>query len=324
MRRRSLLGAAMAVGPARSALAQASARRRRLAVVSQADLGDNRYFRALIEELRRLGHIEGSTLTVERFGRDSGASGMVAGLQQAIRAEPDVIYAIAAGSSLKQIQTAIPIVALTADPVGQGIAETLAQPGGNITGVSVDTGPSVHGKRLELLREAFPGLSILGFVTLRVAWETVQGPAMRAAAEAAGIRLVAKLLDPPVSGKSFREAIGEMPRDGANALIVGDHPAALGFRSAIVEAAAEARLPAMYTFPETVEAGGLMAYSFDLIDLNRHVARSIDAVLRGTPPGVIPFYQTSTFTLSINLKTAAAQGIVFPQSILGRADEVIE
>ena len=87
---------------------------------------------------------------------------------------------------------------------------------------------------------------------------------------------------------------------------------------------AEARLPAMYTFPETVEAGGLMAYSFDLTDLNRHAARSIDAILRGTPPAVILFYQTSTFVLTINLRTAAALGIVFPQSIIGRADEVIE
>ena len=331
MKRRGLLSAAMAIGPASAAFAQTGGRRRRLAIVSPAESvaimvekGENRHYRALFEELRRLGHIEGSTLTVERYGRDSGAASPLALQQQAVRAEPDVIYSIAFGSTLKQATTTIPIVALVADPVALGLAESLARPGGNITGVSVDAGPSIHSKRLQLLREAFPALSILGFVTLRPIWQTVQGPHMIAATEAAGIRLVPKLLDLPASEKSFQDAIGEMPRDGVNAAIFGDNPASLAYRSAIVAAVAETRLPAMYTFPETVEAGGLMAYSFDLKELNIYAARSIDAILRGTPPGTIPFYQATTFLLSVNLKTAAAQGITFPPSILGRADEVIE
>jgi len=321
----------MAIGPAASAFAQTGGRRRRLAIVSPAESvaimvekGDNRHYRALFEELRRLGHIEGSTLTVERYGRESGAPSPLALQQQAVRAEPDVIYAIAFGSFLKQATTTIPIVALVADPVALGLAESLARPGGNITGVSVDAGSSIHSKRLQLLREAFPALSSLAYVTFRQIWQAVQGPPMIAATEAAGIRLVPKLLDLPVSEKSFQDAISEMARDGANAAFFGDNPAALAYRSAIVAAVAETRLPAMYTFPETVEAGGLMAYSFDLKELNLYAARSIDAILRGTPPGTIPFYQAATFLLSVNLKTAAAQGIVFPQSILARADEVIE
>ena len=106
--------------------------------------------------------------------------------------------------------------------------------------------------------------------------------------------------------------------------MLGDSPSALRFRSAIVVAVAETKLPAMYTFPELVEAGGLMAYSFDLKDLNRRAAENIDAILRGTHPGDIPYYQATTFRLSINLTTAKALGITFPPSILGRADQVIE
>lgn len=331
MRRRGLLGAALAIGPASAAFGQTGGRRRRLAIVSAAESiatmvekGDNRYYRALFAELRRLGQIEGSTLTVERYGRDSGAASPLALLQQAVLAEPDVIYAIAFGSVLKQATTTIPIVALVADPVALGLAESLARPGGNITGVSVDAGSSIHGKRLQLLREAFPALSSLAYVTLRPIWQAVQGPPMIAATEAAGIRLVPKLLDLPASEKSFQDAIGEMPRDGANAAIFGDNPASLAYRSAIVAAVAETRLPAMYTFPETVEAGGLMAYSFDLKELNRRAAENIDSILRGTHPGDIPYFQATTFSLSINLGTAKAQGITFPPSILARADEVIE
>jgi putative ABC transport system substrate-binding protein len=106
--------------------------------------------------------------------------------------------------------------------------------------------------------------------------------------------------------------------------MIGDGPAALAYRAAIVAAVAEAQLPAIYSFPESVESGGLMAYSFDLAELNRRVAQDIDAILRGANPGDIPFFQASTFILSINLKTAASIGITFPPSILARADEVIE
>ena len=106
--------------------------------------------------------------------------------------------------------------------------------------------------------------------------------------------------------------------------MIGDSPPALRYRSAIVAAVTETKLPAMYTFPESVEAGGLMAYSFDLKELNLRAAENIDAILRGTYPGDIPYYQATTFKLSINLTTAKSLGITFPPSILGRADEVIE
>src|SRR5260370_37226386 len=113
-------------------------------------------------------------------------------------------------------------------------------------------------------------------------------------------------------------------RDGADSIMVADSPEALQFRSTIVAAIAEVRLPAIYTFPESVEAGGLLAYSFDLKELNRRAAADIDAILRGVNPGEIPFYQVSRLILSLNLKTANPLGLVLPVSMLSRPDEVIE
>jgi putative ABC transport system substrate-binding protein len=162
------------------------------------------------------------------------------------------------------------------------------------------------------------------YLNLRPAWEAFMGPAMRAAAEKAGIGLLPKLIDAPASEEDYRRAIVESARAGGNAIMIGDSPMALRYRAAIVAAVAEVKLPAMYTFPESVEAGGLMAYWFDLKELNRRAAGNIDAILRGANPGDIPYYQATTFGLSINLATAKAQGIALSPSLLGRADRVIE
>jgi putative ABC transport system substrate-binding protein len=328
--RRRVLLAGIVAAPATVARGE-GAKLQRLAIISPSEPlalmvedSSNRYYRVLFEELRRRGHIEGKTLTVERYGREQNTAGLPALLEEVVRSKPDVIYAITPGTLIKSATTTIPVVALTADPIATGLVQSLARPGGNITGVSVDTGPSIHGKRIELLREAFPRMLGVGYVTVRPSWEALQGPAMRAAAEAAGIRLLPKLLNFPANEAGYRTAIAEIPRDGTYAVMIGDGPAALAYRAAIVAAIAEARLPAIYSSPESVAAGGLMAYSFDLAELNRRVAQDIDAILRGANPGDIPFFQASTFILSINLKTAASIGITFPPSILGRADEVIE
>ena len=330
MRRRHLLGGLIALPAA--ARAQPAAKPRRLAIVSPSEPlaimfehGGNPYYRVLFESLRQLGYVEGKTMTVERHGREQAMAGPEPMMADVVRSNPDVIYAIGgAAVFLKKATATIPIVALTADPIAVGLVSNLARPGGNITGVAIDTGPSLHGKRIELLREAFPQMSKLAFVTSRRAWDSFQGPVMRAAADAAGVPLVAKLVGFPATEAEYRETILATPRDGADAVMIGDNPEALQFRATIVAAVAETRLPAIYTFAESVEAGGLLAYSFDLKELNRRAAQDIDSILRGTNAGEIPFYQVSRLILSINLKTAKALGIEFPPSILARADEVIE
>ncbi len=192
MRRRDFIAGAISVAAAPRAFAQTGASSRRLAIFSPSESaalmrehGENRYYRVLFAELRRLGHVEGQNLTVERYGRKQNISGLDALVAAVVRSNPDVVYAIGPGAvNFKNATTAVAVVALVADPVALGLAATLAHPGGNITGVSVDTGPSIHGKRIALLREMFPAMSKLACLTLRLQWEGIQGPVMRAACPA--------------------------------------------------------------------------------------------------------------------------------------------
>ncbi|TAJ38900.1 MAG: hypothetical protein EPO55_14060 [Reyranella sp.] len=332
MRRRDVLAAAMSIAGASEGLAQPGQKLPRLAIVSPSapialmvEDSSSPYYRVLFETLRRRGWIEGKTFAVDRYGREHVGGSQPALIETVLRGKPDVIYSIGgAATFLKAAATAAAVVTLSSDPIAMGLIQNLARPGGNITGMSVEVGPLLHGKRIELLREAFPALSELIYVNLRTAWDAFVGAAMRAAAEKAGVHLLPKLIDAPAGEEEYRRAIAESPRAEGNAIMIGDSPMAFRYGAAIVAAVTEAKLPAMYAFLESVEAGGLMAYSFDLKELNRRAAENIDAILRGASPGDIPYFQATTFNLSINLGTAKAQGITFPPSILARADEVIE
>jgi putative ABC transport system substrate-binding protein len=332
MRRRDFIVGAISAAATSRAAAQPSANSPRLAIYSpfepsalMQERGENRYYRALFEELRRLGRIAGQNLTVERYGKEQNTSGPAALAAEVVRSNPDIVYSVGPGSLFFKRETAsIPIVALTADPIAIGLIQSLARPGGNITGVSVDTGPSIHGKRIAMLREMFPGMSKLAYLTLRLAWENAQGPGMRAASETTGVPVVTSLLELPTSEAAYREAIKNVSRDGANAIMVGDTPDAMTNHALIVNLVATAGIPAMYTSSEYVGAGGLMAYSFDLVELNKRAANDIDAILRGANPGDIPFYQSSKFELSINLNTAKMLGFTVPATLLASADNIIE
>src|SRR6267378_3925644 len=202
MRRRdfiSLLGGAAVAWPL-AAAAQQSTNKKRLAIFSpsepSADLhehSESKFYRAFFAELRRLGQIEGQNLKVESYGREQNTSGPEALATEIVRSNPDVIlvngpYALI----FKKLTSRIPIVVITGDPVGQGIAESLAHPGGNFTGASVDAGPSIHGKRIALLREMFPAISKLGCLAVRNQWN---GSSIPAAAETAGLPIAVSLLE---------------------------------------------------------------------------------------------------------------------------------
>ena len=332
MKRRELIAGALSIAATTRGSAQPAAKARRLAIFSltessslMVERGENRYYRTLLNELRRLGHVVGENLVVERYGRESNTAGAAALVAEVVSSQPDVIYVVGFGTSLFKRETAtIPIVGLTGDPVAQGLIQSLARPGGNITGVSVDTGPSIQGKRIALLREVFPPLTKLAYLTLRPQWDAIQGAAVMAASEMIGVSVVSLLLDLPTSEAGYRAAIARAASQGANAIMVGDSPDALANRALIVDLIEQTRLPAMHPFFELVEIGGLMAYSFDLVELNKRAAAGIDAILRGANPGEIPFYQASKFELSINLRTAAMLGIAVPTTLLASADKVVE
>ncbi|MEO8783421.1 MAG: ABC transporter substrate-binding protein [Bradyrhizobium sp.] len=280
----------------------------------------------MFEELRRLGWVEGQNLTVEGYGREQGQSGLDVLAREIVRTNPDVIYTVGPGSvSFKSATSLIPVVALTADPLALGIAQSLAHPGGNFTGVSIDTGPSIHGKRIALLREMFPAMSKLGCLALRFQWNgPISGPAVRAAAETIGLPLAVSLLEFGASEADYRAAIEGLSHNGADAILVLDSPDVFRNSTLIARLVGESKLPSMFTFFEPVEAGGLMAYSFDLVEMYKRAANNIDAILRGTKPGDIPFYQASKFELSINLKAAKQLGISVPPALAASADNIID
>ena len=231
MRRRdfiSLLGGAAVAWPL-AAAAQQSTNSKRLAIFSpsepSADLHEHsksKFSRALFAELRRLGQIEGQNLKVESYGREQNTSGPEALATEIVRSNPDVIFVIGPDAVIfKKLTSRIPIVVITGDPVKQGLAESLAHPGGNFTGVSVDTGPSIYGKRIALLREIVPTMSKLGCLGLRLQWHgPITGPAIRAAAETAGLTLAVSLVEIGASEADYRAAVESISRDGANAVMV--------------------------------------------------------------------------------------------------------
>ena len=179
-------------------------------------------------------------------------------------------------------------------------------------------------KQLELLRETVPTISRVAYLTPRVVWDSPTGAAIRTAAHHFGVDLLSALLDSPIGELEYRRVFAAMVHDRANALIVNDAPEHYANQRLITNLAMSTRLPAIYPNRSFADAGGLMAYGPDALDLFRRAAAQVDQILKGVKPGEIPFYQATRFELIINLKSAKALGITFPVTLLGRADEVIE
>lgn len=283
-------------------------------------------YRAFFEELRRLGYVEGQNLIVERYSGQGRAEHYSELASDVVLSNPDLILAVKTTLVLdfKVATTRIPIVGITSDPIGTGIVTSLGRPGGNITGVSVDTGAENWGKRLELLREVLPRMTSVGFLVPGESTYEARIAAVRDAARRMRISLVGSPLTPPYDKAEYGRVFAEMAQEGADALVVSDAIENMTNRRLIVELAEKERLPAMHPWRELVELGGLMAYAIDLQDLGRRAADEIDLIFKGTKPGEIPYYQPTKLELSINLKTAKALDITIPPSLLARADEVIE
>jgi putative ABC transport system substrate-binding protein len=166
----------------------------------------------------------------------------------------------------------------------------------------------------------------VGFLSTRVVWERPQqsAAAAREAAQQLGILLSGALLEGSVGEAEYRRVFAAMAQDRVDALIVLDEPEHFTNLNVIVELAQKARLPAIYSWREPIELGGLMAYAWDPVDLYHQASRQIEQVLKGAKPQETPFYQSTKFVLILNLKAAKALGLKFPSSLLGSADEVIE
>jgi len=295
-------------------------------VAEMTDTGSPR-FSALFKELRRHGYVEGKNVVVERYSGSGQTEHYAELANEVVRHKPDLILTITSRMvlNIKAATTAIPIVGLMADPVALGIVDGLAHPGGNITGISTDAGPDIWSKRLDLMREAAPRTSRVGFLASRTVWESPIGVAgLRLAAQQMGISLIGPPLEGTLQEQEYRRVFEAMLQDRADALIVGDQAENLTQRRLIVELAATSGLPAIYPYREQAEVGGLMAYAPDLSDVYRRAAYYIDRILKGTKAGEMPIYLAVKFDLVINMKAAKAIGLTIPPALLARADEVIE
>jgi ABC-type uncharacterized transport system substrate-binding protein len=338
MRRREFIaGAAVttAISLARAAWAAEPHKIYRIAILHPShpvsDLTENgriKYYREFFHELRQLGYIEGKNLVVERFSGEGRIDHYPELAREAVAHNPDVIFAITNGMAgvLKEVTSTIPIVALTADPiqsgpVQSGLVTNLARPGGNITGVSVDAGLELWEKRLQLFREVVPTISKLAIVGIA---KNPEAAAMQETTEKAGIGVAGPFFMNKGTDDEYREVFATISQSGANALFVGGNAELVTKRQLIAELASKHRLPAIYAYPVFVEAGGLMSYGTDLMEIMRRAARDVDQILGGANPGNIPYYQPTKFELVINLKAAKEIGLTVPEPLLARADEVIE
>ena len=279
---------------------------------------------AFKQGLRELGWVEGKSFVLEvRYGE-----GKVERLSELARElvalKMDVIVTPADLSiaAIKRETQTIPIVmALSSDPVGAGFVASLARPGGNITGLS-NISPELSGKRLELLREAVPGLSHVALL-----WNPdVRGAVLdykEAASAARSLRVEVKSVEAS-RAEDLDRAFSTITSWRAQALMLpGINPVGFANRAQIVSFAQRNRLPSMFPTKEYVDSGGLMSYGPSLVDLFRRAAGYVDKILKGAKPADLPVQQPTKFELVINLKTAKTLGLTLPQSFLRRADEVI-
>jgi putative tryptophan/tyrosine transport system substrate-binding protein len=278
---------------------------------------------AFVQRLRELGWIEGRTITIEYRWAEGRSERFAEIAAELVRRKVDVIVTSATEAivAAKQATSVIPIVfAAAGDPVGTGLVASLARPGGNVTGLSIQQ-TDVAAKRLELLREVVPGLQRLAI------WANAGSPSN--VVEMAEVAATARTLGLEVATPEIRRAediafVFEALKGRAEALYVCADPLATTNRTRINILAVGARLPTMHGTRDMVEAGGLMSYGPNFPNQFRRTADYVDRILRGAKPGDLPVEQPTKFDLVVNLTTAKALGLEIPPSLLARADEVIE
>jgi putative ABC transport system substrate-binding protein len=276
------------------------------------------------EGLREQGYVEGRDLVVEYRWAEGQYERFPALVQELIVLKVDVIVTAGTPAALavKRATTRIPVVMLAVgDPVGSGLVASLGHPGGNLTGL-VAIAPDLEGKRLELLKEVVPRLSAVAFLTnpanrLHVTSEKQ----VREAARALHLRVE---FFPMRTEAEFDPAFRAIAAWRPGALVMLADRVFLHSRARIVEFTERSRLPAVYAYSELVEAGGLMSFGPSYPGMHRRAAYYVDRILKGTRPADLPMEQPSKFELIVNLKTARSLGLTVPETVLLRADQVLE
>lgn len=334
MKRRAfitLIGGAAAAWPL-AARAQQAATKRRIAIFHPAipttlltETGGGSAWRAFFGELRRLGYVEGDNLIIERYSAEGHHERYAEIAREIVTRNPEVIVTGTnpVVTAFKAATSSIPIVAFMLDPLHAGLVTSLSRPGGNLTGITLDAGIEVWGKRLEILKEAIPSAARAVFLGMRGGWEGPSGQVLRDAAARLGVSLEFML---PETGtpSDIERVFAAMEQQRPDALLTSGEGDLYANRQLLAELSVKNRLPTMCPYRDHVEAGGLMGYAVDLAELLRRMADDVHQILKGTRPGDIPIYQPTKFELLINLKTVKALGLTLPPALLARADQVFE
>ena len=280
---------------------------------------------AFLQKLRELGWVDGRNLIIDYRWAEGSVERLPDLAADLVRRKVDVIVAPAGSAALaaKAATSSIPIVMIfPSDPVETGLVASLRRPGGNITGTTFTAGPEIFGKQLQILKEAIPQASRVALLSNPADPSfALQVRDVEASARALRIRIQ------PVEARGpdeFESAFATMAKERADALLVTGSSTYLAHRSRLAELAVKARLPTMLSFRESVEAGGLMAYAVNMADFVGHAAVYVDKILKGAKPADLPIEQPTKFELVINLRTAKELGLTIQQSLLLRADKVIQ
>lgn len=331
--RRSLLGAVPLLGllARPSAHAQANQRLPRVTRLSaEVPLADmtgpdptDRGARAFVHGLRDLGWVDGRNVAIHQRSAEGRRERLPALLRELVELPADVI--VTAGGPMaaaaRQATSTIPIVAVGPDLVALGLADSLARPGGNVTGIAFQIGADLSGKRLQLLKRAAPSIKRVAYIRPRPA--SGQAPWAASTTEAAralGITLALAAVD---SADDLDAAFAQLARHRPDAIWCSDSPVNINQRARIAAFALRERLPSLCGVRQFAEAGTLISYATSLADAERRAAAYVDKILKGAKPGELPIEQPTRFELVINAKTAAALGLKLPQELLLQADEVI-
>ncbi len=314
-----------------AALAQQPQKQHRIAFVHSGIRADQLtatagpfWVRRFFETLRGLGYTEGGNLVVERYSAEGSSERFPSLVATVVSRNPDVI--VSNLNSLVKAFTAatstIAIAAITGDPIAAGLLTSLAHPGGNLTGVSIDAGIGIFAKRLQILKEAMPKTAKVAYL-LSNGWDDRTGSSYREAGQRLGIELTDNFL-PLVDDAQLRHTFAEMAQQQFDAALIDEGGSFLAQRALIVELAEKYHLHVIYPYRDYVDIGGLMAYAPDLGELAERLANDVHQILNGAKAGDIPFYQPTKFLLIINLKATKAFGLEMPAALVARADEVIE
>src|SRR5262245_49975034 len=278
--------------------------------------------RGFVQGLRELGYVEGSNLVLEWRTAEGKFERIHDIVQELVSIKVDVIVTVTTPMTraAKEVTQTVPIVMTSDNPVEEGLIQSLARPGGNITGLTSHSGLEIQAKQVQLLKEILPRMSRLAVLLPKP--ETLAD--WKQIAEATTRALGVKLLFTEHAPSDYAAAFALIERERLDALLVASSAANFANRRLIVEFTARNRLPAIYSIREYVDAGGLVSYGLGMADFYRRLAGYVDRILKGAEPAELPVEQPTKFELVINLKTAKALGLTIPPELLARADELIE